>query len=556
MDRIDPAFQARRTWYVAAVLGLVVVVLLALTAPDIGLTWDEPAYIAASESYMEWFQLLARSPRLALHATVTEKFWQANHEHPPLDKIWSGFIWNIAKNYMDDLTAHRLGNMIAVGGLAAMLYFLMARHGGWSAGLMAVVCLISMPRFFFHAHLAALDVPAAVMVFATVFAFWLLKDRDKFRWDLFMGLIWGLALATKINALFVPPMLLLWWLIFDRRMFLLRRLGVMGVVALIVFRMVWPWLYDGAQFWPRLLWYIRFVTVDHWKIGQYYLGQFWMPPPWHFPLVIVLAVVPPTVLLLALTGGVCLWRKQTEWSLGGLLLLNLAAPLVIPVLGRSLLYDNDRLFMPVFPFLAAWAGLGASAAGRWLDGWVDRRLGGWKLAPDQWIRLAMNGVVMGVVAIAALTPQVVAASGLYPHLLSYYSGAVGGLRGATRLGLETTYWCETYAVALPHLNRHARPGDVIWVDPWSHDVLFYYQREGRLRDDVQVAWPENGSSVLADYRGTGATLEQVDWVLVQHRQTSFDNQLRFWLKWREPVVRLEYRGIPLMELYKNGIVQK
>jgi len=36
-------------------------------------------------------------------------------------------------------------------------------------------------------------------------------------------------------------------------------------------------------------------------------------------------------------------------------------------------------------------------------------------------------------------PHLTITAHMYPHLLSYYSEAVGGLRGATRLGLETTY---------------------------------------------------------------------------------------------------------------------
>jgi len=51
---------------VANLLGLLTVVLLTLTAPDMGLTWDEPAYMVASESYLAWFRQLARRPGFAL----------------------------------------------------------------------------------------------------------------------------------------------------------------------------------------------------------------------------------------------------------------------------------------------------------------------------------------------------------------------------------------------------------------------------------------------------------------------------------------------------------
>lgn len=549
MDRTDPTFQAHpgRHVLIALGLGLVAVVVLTLTAPHIGLTWDEPAYIAASESYMGWFNILKASPQLAMQPPVIEGYWRANNEHPPLDKIWSGWVWNVARNYLDDLSAHRLGNMLLAGGLVSMLYLLITRHYGPFAGLMAVLLLMTMPRFFFHAHLAALDVPAAAAVLATVFAFWLLKDRHGIGWDVLLGLIWGLALATKVNALFVPPTLFVWLLFFQRRGYLVRRLVVMGLLALPVFLAVWPWLYDKAQFGPRLNWYIRFVTVDHWKIGQYYLGQFWMPPPWHFPLVITLAVTPLTTALLGLAGAVRVCREPSQRALGGLLLINVAAPLAIPVLGNSLLYDNDRLFMPAFPFLAALGGIGAGWIMQWLESRVDRWLGDWIARHKFATRMILATVIAGLM----VAPQLIAASGLYPHLLSYYSETVGGLRGATRLRLETTYWCETYASALPYLNAHAKPGDVIWVDLWSHDVLFYFQRQGQLRPDVRVAWPEDGSSVFVGREGVPIAREAADWVLVHYRQTGFDEALWRWLKGQEPVLRLGYRDIPLMELYAS-----
>lgn len=532
-------------YLIAALLALSAIIVLTATAPQIGLTWDEPAYIAAAESYIEWLGLLVKNPALARRADQIEFYWQANPEHPPLDKVWSGCVWAVARHLFDDLTAHRLGNILLVGLLVSLLYLVVAQNCGQMAGLAAVAALMTMPRFFFHAHLAALDMPAAVAVFLSTFAFWHARDRPAWGWDLLMGLTWGLALSTKVNAVFVPPTLLLWMLIFRRRLYLFRRLAVMGLVGMGVFLATWPWLYD--QFWPRLDWYIRFVTVDHWKIGQWYLGQFHMPPPWHFPFVIVLVVVPLALTLLYLIGTVRVAKEKTNQALGSLFILSALTPLVIPVIGKSLLYDNDRLFMPAFPYLAALAGLGFAWLAVGLSKIATRITSSRRAA--RWLSaLATVGL-----AAAAFVPHTVQAAGLYPHLLSYYSEAIGGLRGAALLQLETTYWCETYAVALPYLNRHARPGDLVWVDPLSHDVMFYYQLQGTLRKDLFIAWPEQASSVFwrKDKEGILARIEEADFVIVQYRQTGFGADLRRWLNGREPMLRLEYQGVPLMEVYEQ-----
>ena len=161
----------------AVVLALLTVVMLVLTAPQIGLTWDEPVYIESSESYVAWFAELVANPTTALSAAGIQAYWALNHEHPPIDKLWSGLVWAGARYALDDLTAHRLGNMLLVGLLVALLYRLVAFEYGAASGLAASGALLTMPRFFFHAHLSALDVPAAATIFMVCYVFWRTRDQ-------------------------------------------------------------------------------------------------------------------------------------------------------------------------------------------------------------------------------------------------------------------------------------------------------------------------------------------------------------------------------------------
>lgn len=216
----------------------------------------------------------------------------------------------------------------------------------YTAGLAAVGALVTMPRLFFHAHLADLDVPAAVSVFGTVFVFWRTKENPSLKADLALGIARGLALAIKINAVFVLPILLLWMLAFFRRAYLFRRLISMGATGPLLFLAIWPCLYH--QFWPRLIEHILFVTVDHWKIGQFYLGQFYMRPPWHFPFVMILTVVPLSVTLLYVWGSWHVWTIRRLRVLGGLLVLCALVLLITLSTRKSMVYDNGRLLMPVF----------------------------------------------------------------------------------------------------------------------------------------------------------------------------------------------------------------
>src|SRR5687767_8919687 len=102
----------------AVLISISVFILLVATAPSIGLTWDEPAYIAAARSYSSWFGQVFTTPSEAFSEDAITNAWQVNKEHPPLDKIWSRVVWSVARNFTEDLTAHRMGNMILVAVLA------------------------------------------------------------------------------------------------------------------------------------------------------------------------------------------------------------------------------------------------------------------------------------------------------------------------------------------------------------------------------------------------------------------------------------------------------
>src|SRR5262249_44026784 len=62
------------------------------------------------------------------------------------------------------------------------------------------------PRPFFHAHLAAFDMPVASMWLLVVYLFW--RAEEDVRFAPWTGLAFGLALATKHNAFFLPLVLM------------------------------------------------------------------------------------------------------------------------------------------------------------------------------------------------------------------------------------------------------------------------------------------------------------------------------------------------------------
>ena len=137
---------------------------------------------------------------------------------------------------------------------------------------------------------------------------------------------------------------------------MILRLVLAAPVAGIVFFALWPWLYRDTLI--RTLGYLGFFS-DHYQVPMWYLGQVTSFPPWHFPFVMVLAVMPAFLTVLYIAGAARVFRDPTERALGGLLVIGALVPMIALTTGKMTVFNNDRFLMPSFPYLAALAGIGA-----------------------------------------------------------------------------------------------------------------------------------------------------------------------------------------------------
>ncbi len=85
--------------------------------------------------------------------------------------------------------------------------------------------------------------------------------------------------------------------------------------------------------------------------------------------------------------------------------------------------------------------------------------------------------------------------------------------------------------------------------------MFYYQVHGDLRPDLQIIWPENGWTPFAQegVQGRLGTIWDADYVVLQYRQTGFNQSVVNWLSNHGPTMKLVYglnhQGVPLLEVY-------
>jgi 4-amino-4-deoxy-L-arabinose transferase-like glycosyltransferase len=200
-EDLEAPFDRRVSW------GLFAAAFLALlfTQQGVGFVRDESVYFAAAESYAGWYQLLLRDPATAVTDASIVAHWEENHEHPALMKTlfgWSELLFTRSLRVASPALGFRLPAFAVAALIPLLIYRLGRRLSGRRAALFAAVSFFCVPRQFFHGHLACFDIPVAAMWLLTVYAF--VRAQETPRGWLWAGAAWGLAIATKHNALFMP----------------------------------------------------------------------------------------------------------------------------------------------------------------------------------------------------------------------------------------------------------------------------------------------------------------------------------------------------------------
>lgn len=183
--------------------------LLWATEAAVGFVRDETVYFAAAEQAARWLRYVLQAPSRAFTDAVTTQAFDFNHEHPTGMKFLfavSFQLFHEGLGLLRPATAFRLPAFAVAASIPAVLHAWGSVLYGRRAGLFAALCFLAVPRHFFHAHLACFDMPVAAAWLWVVYAFW--RSETDGRWWLWTALLWGAALATKHNALFLPPVLL------------------------------------------------------------------------------------------------------------------------------------------------------------------------------------------------------------------------------------------------------------------------------------------------------------------------------------------------------------
>jgi 4-amino-4-deoxy-L-arabinose transferase-like glycosyltransferase len=547
-----------------SLVALATAILMLATEPFLAIGWDEGYTLGREARLREWFRGLADPPafakqwhpvahqydlvqwdespppsrgqldtraKLLFDPAVLAWFWpfarKEPHGHPPFYALLGLAGDLLAPTSWQDLPRARIGPILLFSiANGAIFAFAAARWGTW-AGALAAGAWALQPNLFAHGHYAAYDGiltslwVLAIIAFARGVAGGTGVTGYPIRWwlTLMLGLIFGCAAATKLTGWFLPLPFVVWTALYRSRLGA-TTLAISLLVAMVVLlALVPPWWTDPVggvlRFFESNL--TRAKTI---VIPVLFLGKTYMTPaeslPWYNTLVWTVLVTPVGFLILGIVGfALSLKRWRTE-SVGVLIAAHWTFVIVLRALPGTPGHDGVRLLLPAFGILALLSGLGAGClieSGR------------------RWAK---------AVVVAALMEGVTSVAVMMPVPLSYFSPLVGGLPGATALGMEPTYYWDALGLEPRRwLAGHTPPGRTFQFATFPLSWL-YLRQTGQLPRRLYPVDPDE------------KTPDRPLWFVMQNRPGAFLDYHRALIKESQPAFTVLKLGVPLIWIFPDA----
>ena len=330
---------------------------------DYGITFDEPQHFAIGDKYFNFY----RTGHLDFHDNIPIinkhlDFYSALLQVPPfimspfaniLSAI-SCYVFFQKLQIFSSISAHHIIIPILVTIFIPVFYWFVKKHWNSYVGLLAVLSLLTYPRFFGHSFNNIKDIPEIIIFSITIFLFaeWIISKRIIF---LYFSLIsWGLAFATKMDAVLIPVILLIWLIptiyrrIIDKEFFnpkILLHLVASSFIAILVVVACYPPLLTSqsggrGKFLMLILNYIYSIgtnTSTSWNL--------YAPTQ-------ILYVTPIIMLFFFFIGFGELIKKLPGNDLGLLLIIWLLFPIIRHSFPNTNHYDVLRHFLVfIVPFV-------------------------------------------------------------------------------------------------------------------------------------------------------------------------------------------------------------
>ncbi len=345
-------------------------------SPTIGPAWDEPDNIHAAGVYRRFVQrgfdrmVLENADRSSSY--YSEKIFTQEPtiaRYPPVPLYVGNAVTSVWEKLSGAISPQEI---IVAFHYATTLFFALlvvteykfARLLGLSTptSVFAAFATFLFPTIFGHG-LSNIKDTAQVSLF-TLALYYVVRmgRRDKGDWGgLVRGaVVWGLALATKFNAIYVPVIWGLWYFRFtlDQLGKLVKRGVIILAVGLATAILVWPYLwFDPVGHAKEVIGYFTTVGTGYrivWDGALYHVGV--GQRLWWYPWAGLVLATPIPLLVLVGIGAIRAVGEMRVNPKKALLFIWITVPMLRALLPNAAFYDGIRHFMEVLP---AWILLAA-----------------------------------------------------------------------------------------------------------------------------------------------------------------------------------------------------
>lgn len=399
------------------------------TQNGVGLSWDEAYYYEPSLNSLNWLSHKMFSVELNSAEDNINSVWDEIWELPSVVKFINGLSFAFFNAYFDDLKAMRMGSALAFALMLIFIYMWCFEEIGRLPSLFSVLSLALMPKIFGHAHIAATETISSLIFLITLILF--RKGLSSLFFSILFGICFGIALATKINAFFLPVVFIIYAFIYNRKKSY-RNFYSMIFISPAVMLLIWPWLW-GDPF-VKLIKYINFY-LNHQYTALFYFGKKYnygnILAPISYPMTLTLLSIPALFLPFIFAGILKVFFKIRTFDFGFFVLWAALAQLGIASLPRSPKYDDVRLFIHIFPYIAILSGIGFGAILNIIP------------SPTKIKGAASYRTIISIIFIIFfMIYGCYNITKIHPYELSYFNELIGGISGADEKGMEITYWGE------------------------------------------------------------------------------------------------------------------
>lgn len=480
------------------------------------------------------FKIISDPPyRKSIYKNIgANYYWENNaYGHPPISDIGAAVFNDIffeKLGWLRDDLAYNLFAVFLSSILVGVVFHWMRRSYGIFPAIISALTLSTYPLFWAESHFNIKDVPQMVFFALAIWTFWQGIVSQSRKWVIVSSIFAGCSLATKFNILFLPLIIIPWFLFFYFRQSKEQRriyykwwwlIIVYPLIMLSILFISYPYLWPHP--WQNLLNVILYyknigTSINYTPLFSTFFEFSTYPILWitftTYPMVIALTIIG------VITSIIGFFKKQKD-RLPLLFLIWLMVPVLRVMVPQSAIYDGVRQIMEYIPALSLIAGYGSFKL--------------IKLIPQKYKN------IISFLIIISFFPLIATLVRLHPAENAYFNSLIGGIKGAKEMGL--TGWGNTdggiYTVAVNWLNGNAEKNSHVSVG-FSETSDFHIPS---LRKDL-----------VADNQFSGY-LQKGEYIVALTHDSGLENTYK--LSYPEntltPLYKYEIDGVSLVKIWKN-----